>query len=187
MARGIDHVVIGVRDLARASADYAALGFTVTPGGEHAGGATHNALVSFTDGTYLELIAFTEPDRPQDHRWWDKIAAGGGLVDFALCSDDVAADAARLEGAGVSGAAVQEGGRLRPDGQRVGWRNLVVDHPAAPLPFLIEDVTPRELRVPGGAAAEHPLGVSGVAGLSLVVADRDAAAAAFAAFLGTPG
>ena len=87
--QGIDHIVIAVRDLAAASDDYARLGFTVTPGGEHTGGATHNALISFADGAYFELIAFKEPDRPQDHKWWAKQAKGEGTVDFALRSESV--------------------------------------------------------------------------------------------------
>ena len=32
MPSRIDHIIIGVRDLAQASADYVAAGFTVTPG-----------------------------------------------------------------------------------------------------------------------------------------------------------
>src|SRR5207245_2006077 len=32
-----------------------------------------------------------------------------------------------------------------------------------PLPFVIEDLTQRELRVPGGAATEHANGASGIA------------------------
>ena len=59
MIQSIDHIVILVRNLEEAIADYTALGFTVTPGGVHADGATHNALVPFDDGSYLELIAFT--------------------------------------------------------------------------------------------------------------------------------
>lgn len=185
MANGIDHVVIGVRGLATASADYAALGFVVTPGGEHAGGATHNALVAFADGAYLELIAFAEPDRPQEHRWWSKMAAGEGLIDVALRADAVATEASRLRAAGLVGDGPQEGGRKRPDGERVAWRNLVVEHPEVSLPFLIEDVTPRSLRVAEGEATQHPNGATGVAGLAVAVADLDDAAAVFAAFLGT--
>lgn len=183
MANGIDHVVIGVRDLEQAAADYEALGFTVTPGGEHAGGATHNALIGFADGTYLELIAFTDPERPQEHRWWSKIAAGEGLIDFALRSDGLAAEASRLRDAGLANDGPQEGGRLRPDGERVAWRNLVVENPDVSLPFLIEDVTPRELRVPAGTAANHLNGVMGVDGLTVAVDDLDKGAAIFAALL----
>ena len=68
MLQNIDHIVIVVRDLARASADYARAGFTVTPGGEHTGGATHNALITFADGAYLELLAFKVPGKTE-HRW----------------------------------------------------------------------------------------------------------------------
>lgn len=185
--RGIDHIVIAVRDLARAADDYARLGFTVTPGGEHTGGATHNALVSFADGAYFELIAFREPDRPQPHKWWSRFAAGEGTVDFALRSDDVAAEASRLRQAGIDVEGPQDGGRQRPDGQQLAWRNVSPQAPGAPLPFIIEDVTPRELRVPNGAAARHALGITGVAGVTLLVADLDRAASAFAALLETPG
>ena len=187
MAQSIDHIVIAVRDLAAATADYAAAGFTVTPGGEHTGGDTHNALISFADGAYFELIAFREPDRPQPHRWWPRFAHGEGTVDFALLSDDLAAEAARIRQAGLAANGPNDGGRLRPDGQRLAWRSLMLDDAAAPLPFVIEDVTARDLRVPPGAATVHPLGVSGVAGVVLAVDDLDRAAASYAAFLGAPG
>jgi catechol 2,3-dioxygenase-like lactoylglutathione lyase family enzyme len=187
MVSGIDHVVIAVRDLARASADYARLGFTVTPGGEHTGGATHNALVSFADGSYLELIAFREPDRPQEHKWWGRFAKGEGTVDFALLTDDVQAEATRLQAAGIATDDPQDGGRLRPDGQRIAWRNLSLAAPGSPLPFVIEDVTERALRVPPGAATEHANGATGVAGLVLLVADLDRTAEPFTALLETSG
>src|SRR2546428_10422661 len=54
----------------------------------------------------------------------------------------------------------QEGGRVRPDGVELKWRTAVLK---PPLPFVIEDLTPRELRVPGGAATEHANGASGIA------------------------
>jgi catechol 2,3-dioxygenase-like lactoylglutathione lyase family enzyme len=187
MVQGIDHVVIAVRDLAAASDDYRKLGFTVTPGGEHTGGATHNALVSFADGAYFELIAFREPDRPQEHKWWAKFAKGEGTVDFAMLSDDLASEADRLRLSGITVDGPHDGGRLRPDGERLAWRSVTLAAPGAPLPFVIEDVTPHDLRVPTGAATEHPLGVSGVAGLTILVSDLDHAAAPYAALLGTPG
>lgn len=187
MTHRIDHIVIAVRDLATASADYETAGFTVTPGGEHTGGATHNALVTFEDGAYFELIAFKEPDRPQEHRWWAKLANGEGLVDFALLADDLAAEADRLRGAGIEVEGPLDGGRLRPDGQRIAWRSVMPNAAAeTPLPFLIEDVTPRELRVPSGDAARHRLGILGVAGIVVAVADLDGPAPVFASLLG-PG
>jgi catechol 2,3-dioxygenase-like lactoylglutathione lyase family enzyme len=185
--QGIDHIVIAVRDLAAASDDYARLGFTVTPGGEHTGGATHNALISFADGAYFELIAFREPDRPQDHKWWGRFAKGEGTVDFALLSESVDFEGDRLRQAGIEIDGPHDGGRLRPDGQRIAWRNLGLAAAGAPLPFMIEDVTSRDLRVPTGAATEHSLGVSGIAGLILLVDDLERASAPYQALLDTPG
>ena len=159
----LDHVVYVARDLAAAVDDHKRQGFTVTPGGEHAGGVTHNALVCFADGSYLELVAFRRPD--PTHRWW-RHAANGGFADFAVLSDDLAEDLSALKDLVVREPA--EGGRTRPDGVSLRWRAAFL---RAPLPFLIEDLTPRELRVPGGEAARHANGVTGVA--NLVVAARD--------------
>jgi catechol 2,3-dioxygenase-like lactoylglutathione lyase family enzyme len=185
--QGIDHIVIAVRDLGVATDDYTQLGFTVTPGGEHTGGATHNALISFADGAYFELIAFREPDRPQEHRWWPRFAKGEGTVDFALLSESVDFEGDRLKQAGIEIDGPHDGGRLRPDGQRIAWRNLSLNAAGAPLPFMIEDVTTRDLRVPTGAATEHDLGVTGIAGVVLLVADLDLASGPYQALLDTPG
>lgn len=193
MLRNIDHVVVVVRDLASASEDFRRAGFTVVPGGEHVGGATHNALVAFPDGTYFELIAFREPDRPQPHKWWPRLALGEGLTDYALGSDDLAADAARIRERGLVVEGPVEGGRLRPDGERLEWRTILLgrgvasDRGQSILPFIIEDVTPRERRVPGGAAAEHRLGLQRVAGLVLATSDLASAAASMEALLGPSG
>ena len=159
----LDHVVYVARDLAAAVEDHRRRGFTVTAGGEHAGGVTHNALVCFADGSYLELVAFRKPD--PTHRWW-RHAASGGFADFALLSDDLAQDLSALKDLAVREAA--EGGRTRPDGVSLRWRAAFL---RAPLPFLIEDLTPRELRVPGGETVRHANGVTGIA--TIVVAARD--------------
>ena len=70
MLKGIDHLVIVVPELEAAVATYRGLGFTVVPGGRHPIG-THNALIAFTDGSYLELIAFFEPNA--QHRWHQRL------------------------------------------------------------------------------------------------------------------
>lgn len=180
MIRSIDHIVILVDDLAMASADYAALGFTVTPGGEHVGGDTHNALVAFADDSYLEIIAFKRP--APGHRWWDKTSTGGGLVDFALLPGAIEQDIAVARERGAAYVGPTPGGRLRPDGQQVSWQ--IGAPPTADLPFLCGDVTPRALRVPTGAVRQHANGVSGVASLTIAVADLAASAARYRALLG---
>jgi hypothetical protein len=59
MARGIDHLVIAVRDLDAARAAYQRLGFTLTPEARHPFG-TKNSLVQL-DGAFLELVAIADP------------------------------------------------------------------------------------------------------------------------------
>jgi catechol 2,3-dioxygenase-like lactoylglutathione lyase family enzyme len=178
----IDHVVILVQNLAAAATDYAALGFTVAPGGQHTDGATHNALVTFADGSYIELLAFLRP--AQEHRWWRQVPDGEGLIDFALVPDDIAAviEAARGRGLPIDGP--HPGGRQRPDGQRVAWQTGLP--PSPDLPFLCADVTARELRVPPGPARRHPNGATGIAEVTVAVRDLEASAARYTALLGGP-
>jgi catechol 2,3-dioxygenase-like lactoylglutathione lyase family enzyme len=158
----LDHVVFVVRDLQAAIDDYRRRGFTVTPGGEHTDGLTHNALVPFADGSYLEIVAFRDLGRSLTHRWWRIAADGGGLADFALLSDDLAGDSAAL--GELVKTPPREGGRIRPDGVELKWRTAGLK---PPLPFVIEDVTARDMRVPGGAAAEHANGAVGIASVTV--------------------
>jgi hypothetical protein len=180
----IDHVVVLASTLSRGVAAFERLGFTVTPGGEHAAGTTHNALVPFVDGSYIEIIAFHHPEQEVAHRWWPKLALGGGVIDFALLTQDVKTEAARLRAHRVAVRGPDDGGRQRPDGAVLKWRSIVVEDSSLGLPFIIEDVTERSLRVPGGAAAQHANGATGIAGTRLVVPDLASTATAFAVLLG---
>lgn len=187
MPKHLDHIVILVADLARASADYARLGFTVTPGGEHTSGATHNALISFADGTYFELIAFKDREKAPDHRWGARLAQGEGLIDFALLSENLTAEPVVIHPGVLSPQGPIAMGRLRPDGQRIDWRIISLSTTQSALPFMIEDVTPRRLRVPDGDALRHRLPVTRVAGLTVVVKDLAAATTAYLALLDQQG
>jgi catechol 2,3-dioxygenase-like lactoylglutathione lyase family enzyme len=180
MIRAIDHIVILVSNLAAAVADYTALGFTVTPGGEHTGGATHNALVVFADDAYLELIAFKRP--APEHHWYRHSALGEGLIDFALLPTMIEADLAAARERGLEIEGPFPGGRQRPDGQQVAWQSGRTTTPD--LPFLCGDVTPRGLRVPDGAARAHVNGVTGIAGLTVAVADLGVSVSRYRALLG---
>ena len=167
MIRGFDHVVLVVLDLAAAVVDHRARGFSVTPGGEHAGGLTHNALVGLQDGSYLELIAFHDLGAARGKHSWAPIAErGGGWADFALLSDDLAQEVSTV--GDLLARPPEEGGRTRPDGVAIAWR---VARLHRPLPFLIEDVTARGLRVPGGDAAEHANATTGLARIVLGATD----------------
>ena len=177
----LDHIVIYVNDLESASADYRSLGFTVTPGGEHADGNSHNALIAFSDGTYLELIAFKRPP-PPEHLFARGVAQGEGIITYALLPDDIEADVAAAKQRGLDLEGPYPGGRLRPDGVRLEWQTARASTPD--LPFLCADVTPRELRVPGGDATLHHNGVQAVAGVVIVVKNLETGVEHYKALLG---
>jgi hypothetical protein len=187
MMTGIDHVVILVRELDLAMDDYGRLGFTVERGGTHPGG-THNALIAFADGAYLELIAFENPEQPSFHPWYDALRLGEGLVAFALGASDLAAGAAALRGRGLAIDGPADGSRLRPDGVALAWRTAGVGTGprGRQRPFLIEDVTPRSLRVASGPLARHANSVVSLVDVTLAVVDLARATADLAALLETP-
>jgi catechol 2,3-dioxygenase-like lactoylglutathione lyase family enzyme len=146
MLLGIDHIVVVVRDLDAAASDYERLGFTVVPGGKHPVG-THNALIAFADGSYIELIAFYRSN--PEHRWWGALQKGEGLVDFCMQTNDMAGDAATLRDAGVRMNDPQPWSRTRPDGYQLKWTlSIPQEGHRGVAPFLIQDQTPREERVP---------------------------------------
>lgn len=182
MIRQLDHLVILVDDLDRAVRDYTTLGFNVVAGGEHSDGATHNALIAFGDGTYLELIAFRR--EAPTHRWWRHTASGEGLIDWAVLPSDTAEDVAAARERGLVLDGPIDGGRIRPDGVALRWQTGLP--PSPDLPFLCGDITPRSLRVPHGAAHEHPNGARGIARLTVGVSDLRASAARYHALLGRP-
>lgn len=89
----IDHVVIAVRDLDRAAADFRALGFTLTPRGYHSIGSQNHCIMF--GSTYIELLA-----APVAHPWLDYYRTlGEGLAAVALSSGDADAAARELPGA----------------------------------------------------------------------------------------
>lgn len=167
MMQGIDHLVIVVRELEAAIKSYTDAGFTVVRGGKHPIG-THNALIGLSDGSYLELIAFLNQLPP--HPWYQRLEKGGGLTDFCMQTDNLAADVESLRRAGVAMNDPSPLTRDRPDGYRVAW---VLSIPQAPfngaMPFLIKDETPRDERLP--RERTHANGVTGINTLTVAVAD----------------
>jgi catechol 2,3-dioxygenase-like lactoylglutathione lyase family enzyme len=180
MIRQIDHLVIYVRDLEQAIRDYGALGFSVFAGGDHPGGATHNALVVFADGAYLELIAFKQA--APEHPWWHKAQRSGeGLLDYALLPSAIEQDVMQARRRGLRIEGPNQGGRTRPDGVEIVWQTA---RSTPDLPFLCGDHTPRALRVPEGDVRQHPNGALGVANVAIAVADLEASVARYRKLLG---
>ena len=183
MLRGIDHLVVAVPDLDTAIRNYTELGFTVVPGGRHPIG-THNALISFADESYIELIAFYEPS--PDHRWWAPLQDGGGLVDFCMQTDDLGGDTAAFRQAGVLIEDPTPLSRVRPDGYKLSWV-LSIPHDAhrGVAPFLIQDETPREERVP--RQMTHRSQVRGIGTVTVAVRDVAPVRRWYARVLGAGG
>ena len=165
MILGIDHLVIVVNDLAQSGRDYAKLGFTVVAGGQHPVGS-HNVLISFRDGSYLEIIAFYR--EALDHRWWDPLQKGERFVDFCFQTDDLRGDTRKLQDAGVAINNPVPWSRKRPDGFELKWLlSLATGSHRGVAPFLIEDVTPRNERIP--RQMDHQNKITGIEKVTVAV------------------
>lgn len=183
MIQGIDHLVVVVQDLAQASRDYAQLGFTVVPGGQHPVGS-HNALIAFEDGAYLEIIAFYR--EAVDHRWWDPLQKGERLVDLCFQTNDLRGDTEKLRGAGVAINNPVPWSRKRPDGYELKWLlSLATGSHRGVAPFLIEDITPRGERIP--QRFEHPNSIVGIDKVTVAVGELAPIEKWYGAVLGKSG
>lgn len=183
-----DHAVILVNDLDAAINDYRALGFNAFFGGEHAGGKTHNALIVFQDGGYVELLAPTDPallksvDPNDRSNFLFMFQYGEGFGGYALLSENLEMDIQAMRARGLDVELRPPGGRARPDGQELRWRSAMSG--GSMTPFFIQDETPRVLRVPNDASlTNQPNGVSGVAGLEVAVGHLDTAIKQYQAML----
>jgi catechol 2,3-dioxygenase-like lactoylglutathione lyase family enzyme len=186
MIRGIDHIVIAVRELETAIADYAGLGFTVVRGGRHSGLNTHNALIAFADGCYCELIAFLGPPSAAAHWWCEALQRSGGLTDFCVQSDSLEDDAAAFRRAGATISAPYAMGRERPDGYLINWELAVNEGGTRGLvPFFIRDLTPHDERVP--RQRTHRNGATGVESLTIAVANINSIRLIYEKALGRTG
>ncbi len=176
-----DHIIIAVRDLDAAIADYAALGFAVYYGGKHLHKATHNGLISLADGSYLELLAPVDPNDVDGTI--ASLAEGESFAGYALLSADIQTDGQRLQEAGLAFDGPSGGHRDRYDGERVLWQAINLEGNRSP--FLIADVTDHLLRVPDDAdKVNHSNGAIGTAALTVAVRDLAAATARYTKILG---
>jgi catechol 2,3-dioxygenase-like lactoylglutathione lyase family enzyme len=188
--RRLDHVVVAVRDLDAAIASYRALGFDVRPGGRHTGRGTHNAIIRF-GLDYLELIAVrdeAEARRGGRSELLDSVAAGEGLVAYALATDDIEAEARGLAAAGMTAIGPFAMERQRPDGSRLSWR-LVIPGDGSyrrPWPFFIQWDQPDAERLARDGGAAHPNGASGIRSVAVGAHDLGAARQLYGGTIGLP-
>ncbi len=182
---GLDHARVGVRDLESARAAYARLGFTLTPRGSHIGWGTANYCIMFPRD-YVELLGVVDSSSFTNNL--DKfLERREGLVGVAFATDDAEAAYRALDDAGVAPEAPKDLARNLelPEGT-VQPRFRLVHLPARAAPalpaLLCQHLTPEMIRNPEWL--DHTNGGRALAGITVVVADPPALAAAYAKLLG---
>ncbi|HET6469470.1 MAG TPA: VOC family protein [Geminicoccaceae bacterium] len=167
--RGLDHAIIGVRDLEAARVGWARLGFNSAPRGRHLGWGTANYCIMFETG-YLELLGIV--DASQFTNRLDRfLAEREGLLGLALATDDADATQRGWAEAGLEPSPPQVLKRLLeagPDPLELRFENVMLD-PAATggvSIFACRHLTPDLLRRPPWLA--HPNGALGISSCTIV-------------------
>ena len=175
----LDHLVLFVDDLTKAITRFESKGFIVTPGGTN--GPTHNALIVFSNDTYIELIALRSSRarlmmRSLRHvgvlalrRWFkldlqtrllDWMSGPQGLIDLCFRGTELyeISHSSPLSGIGLTDPVQFK--RHRPDGLVVQW--TLRGSNSRRQPFFIQDATPIDYRIPVGDERIHPNGALGI-------------------------
>jgi hypothetical protein len=174
----IDHATVASSDLnAMRKALLDTTGIQAEYGGPHSNHATEMALVSFPDGSYLELMGIqpkADPVAVSMHVWSKFLKENGGPCAFALRVDDIDREVRHLRTEGIPVGATEPSGRTRPDGVKLAWETVNVGpgNRGSLFPFLIRDLTPRANRVyPAGKPVTDRY--SGVSKVVIGVHDLD--------------
>lgn len=193
----IDHAVVVVSDLDHAIDSCKAAGFSVISGGDFSDQQTKNALIPFSDGSYIELFAPVDPGLStemkklvadgtfdeamkgtdtMDKRFMLHLASGPGVKDFALSSPELnlTQEPSRVIAGGLNLSDPIAMSRTSPDGVVANWH---VDVPQIPnqmaLPFLIADDTPGSHRAAVVNSSFHQNGATGIRSVTVSVAEPD--------------
>ncbi|HKE55274.1 MAG TPA: VOC family protein [Pyrinomonadaceae bacterium] len=164
----VDHLVYATPDLNRGIGEIEQLtGVRASPGGQHPGGGTRNALVALGPTSYLEIIG-PDPDQPAPKTPRSFGIDGlkhSRLATWAAKGNDLDRLKAQAELKGVSLTPVSPGSRKRPDGVMLSWRTTrPVDAVGDGIvPFFIDwgqSPHPSQTAAPGltliDLRAEHP-------------------------------
>ena len=184
---GLDHVIIGVRDLEAARAQYARLGFNSTPRGRHVGWGTANYCIMFPHD-YVELLGIVDPSQFTNDL--DRLLAEReGLLGLAFGSADLGATHAAWLTAGLEPAPPQALGRLlEADGAAVElrFRNVMLPRSATAGVgmFALEHLTPEPMRRPAWLA--HPNGALAIRACTICAGDTAPVAAALQRLIASP-
>lgn len=139
----VDHLVLATPDLQRGiDAIEQQLGVKATPGGQHPGLGTRNALVALGPTSYLEIIG-PDPDQPKPagpRRFGIDDLKAPRIVRWVVKSSELEAVSAMAAKGNVALGAVTPGSRRRPDGVVLSWRYTDPNTVAADglVPFFID-------------------------------------------------
>jgi catechol 2,3-dioxygenase-like lactoylglutathione lyase family enzyme len=185
----VDHATAAGKDLRVMERALEAAGLPYEYGGPHANHATEMALISFPDGSYLELIAIqpkADPAAVAASPWLNCMVGNAGPCGWASRPADLPAEAARLRAAGVAVTPAVKNGRKRPDGVQLEWETAQVGAANGNFfPFLIRDFTPRDRRAYPSGKPTAP-NFTGIAKVVLAVRDLDASIAQYQKAFGLP-
>ncbi len=166
---GIDHAIIGVRDLDEAKAVFEKLGFRTTPRGRHVGWGTANYCLMF-DRDYLEILGIIDPKSFTNNL--DKfLKTREGLMSVALETRDPDATRNAWADAKLKPADVKELSRLLEPDTELQFKNVMLDaKKTAGVPlFACAHLTPEPMRQPGWT--EHPNGAIGISAITVVTTE----------------
>ena len=186
----IDHATVAGSDVKVMQAALQKVGIATVYGGPHTNHASEIALVSFPDGSYLELMAIqpnADPAAVRAHEWTKFLTGNAGPCAWALREANLAVEVARLRAAGVTVSEPENSGRQRPDGVKLAWQTSSIGEGTRGgfFPFLIQDKTPREQRVyPQGKPVSHEF--KGIARVVIAVRNLDEAIKRYRLAYGLP-
>ena len=164
----VDHLVYATPDLNRGIEEIEKLlGVRATPGGQHPGRGTRNALIALGPTAYLEIFA-PDPDQPPPKE--PRAFGLDGLKESKLVAWYIKGSSVqRLRDEavrkGVPYGEVKSGSRRRPDGVQLSWQFTDPARPVAGgiVPFIIDwgrSPHPASTAATGaslaGLRAEHP-------------------------------
>lgn len=176
----LDHASICGSNLDSLRQTFTDVGLTPDFGGPHGNGITQMAIIGFTDGTYIELIAPIKPGAAVGSDWAKFMSEDAVTCAWAVGTNVLLQEVDRLKKAGIPVKAPESGSRKRPDGMSVEWKTADIGNgtPGSTLPFIIEDQTPRAWRVQISASVQgSPL--SGIESVVIGVNNLDASIALF--------
>jgi hypothetical protein len=142
----LDHAIVLVRDLRAAEAVLIDAGIVLGRSGEHPGLGTHNRLVLFEQGPYLELLAVHTP-QPDNAAYRALLQDRASALGLALHSADLQATRARLLAAGRPVGDVLHAARPMPDGgvARFSLLRLAPGGVPADFAFFCQHHTPERV------------------------------------------